>query len=294
MPSKKKKKKSKGRGKAAKKAEQQGTLALDDQMERLKIDHGSQTNADEDENALLEEAIKLATSEKEKMDAAAAEKEEQLAVCNHGHYVETEEEDKVIRMFNETFFSALTSHGSTDSNLGRCLRVANKAVVEKYPDVMNDPSKLKLVVSLLLYYATHHVLQGDCGEAWRLAPFAPYFDKLAEALKGGENVKPNTSIIIELYSCDEHTLVKYLRKHIPCSCLDEKYKEVKSIARTGLCFNCSAMAAERSKMLCCARCGEANYCSRECQKADWPNHKEFWTCGKPVYWNVDVVCSPEL
>ena len=89
----------------------------------------------------------------------------------------------------------------------------------------------------------------------------------------------DTAIIIELYKCDEHTLVKYLRKRIPCSCLDEKYNEVKSITRMGLCFNaqCTSDIVQRSKMMCCARCGEVNYCSRECQKAAWPEHKT--NCG---------------
>ena len=71
----KKKKKSRGKGKKAskmfdgkKEGQQQGTL--DAQMERLNIDEDSQTNADED--ALLEEAIKLAAAEKEALDAVAA------------------------------------------------------------------------------------------------------------------------------------------------------------------------------------------------------------------------------
>lgn len=77
------------------------------------------------------------------------------------------------------------------------------------------------------------------------------------------------------------TLVKYsyLRKNIPCSCLDKKYKEVKSITRMGMCCNemCSLpnQMAKRSTMLCCTGCRVANYCSRECQKAAWPENKEF-------------------
>ena len=55
--------------KGAKKAEgQQGTP--DTQMERLKIEQAN-------EDALLEEAIKLAAAEKEALDAAAAEQKEQ-------------------------------------------------------------------------------------------------------------------------------------------------------------------------------------------------------------------------
>jgi hypothetical protein len=85
-----------------------------------------------------------------------------------------------------------------------------------------------------------------------------------------------------LWSADEHTLVKYLRKNIPCKCLDEKYKEVKSITKMGVCFNsqCSIpdRMVERKSMLYCTRCRQVNYCSAECQKAAWPEHKEL--CNK--------------
>eukprot|EP00986_Skeletonema_menzelii_P013044 scaffold7396_cov127-Skeletonema_menzelii.AAC.7 len=74
-----------------------------------------------------------------------------------------------------------------------------------------------------------------------------------------------------------HTLVSFLKKRIPCSCLDEKYKEVKSIPKIGLCCNhgCSLPfgKTERSLTECCSRCRTANYCSRKCQVAAWPGHK---------------------
>jgi len=87
---------------------------------------------------------------------------------------------------------------------------------------------------------------------------------------------------IELIHADEHTLVKYLRKHIPCSCLDEKYEEVKKIKKMGICFNlqCSLpnREAERSTMLSCTRCRRVNYCSPQCQKVDWTDHKQDCDC----------------
>ena len=82
----------------------------------------------------------------------------------------------------------------------------------------------------------------------------------------------------ELYDADEHTLVIFFRKRIPCKCLDEKYEVVKSIAKVGLCANpkCSLpdRKAARNKMYC-TQCRLENYCSRECQVADWKIHKEY-------------------
>ena len=89
--------------------------------------------------------------------------------------------------------------------------------------------------------------------------------------------------ILELQSADDHTLVSYYRKRIPCSCLDKKYKEVKSVKKMGLCRNpnCSLPdngRVERRKMFSCTRCGVVNYCSVKCQRADWNRHRKG--CGK--------------
>lgn len=137
---------------------------------------------------------------------------------------------------------------------------------------------MKLVVSYFLCNATHHVLQGDFDRARYFAVTASSFEIFASYRRGEKvNLNATTAKMLELGKCDDdHTLVKYLRRRIPCSCLDEVYKEVKSITRTGVCFTCESVV-ERSKMSSCARCGNANYCSRVCQKADWPNHKD--ECG---------------
>ena len=279
MPSKKKKK-SKGGRKAAKKVEKQGEL-LDKQMERLKIDkdEDSQTNADED--ALLEEAIKFAAAEKEKMDAATAEKEEgQLQVqCRHGNVVEAKELIYFVNTFIRTLSYAHVGSSSGDGTVLAGISAATDAVKEKYPNVWYDPSKMKLVVSYFVCNGTQYVLQGDFIRARLFAVMASYFETIA-GFRRSNNVDANTNTaakMLELGKCDdEHTLVKYLKKRIPCSCLDEVYEEVKSITRTGVCFSCSSVV-ERSKMLTCSRCGKANYCGRKCQKAHWPNHKDH--CG---------------
>eukprot|EP00985_Skeletonema_marinoi_P003306 scaffold1383_cov79-Skeletonema_marinoi.AAC.1 len=83
---------------------------------------------------------------------------------------------------------------------------------------------------------------------------------------------------MEILIADDHTLVSFYRKRISCTCLAKKYKEVKSIKKMGYCNNekCPLPGGkvERSKMLYCTRCSVAYYCSRDCQKAAWSEHRE--------------------
>ena len=141
---------------------------------------------------------------------------------------------------------------------------------------------MKLVASFYLFNATQHVLEGNIERAQLFAAVAYFFQEYIAIYVGKQQATINSSKVLELVLADLHTLVKYLKKNIPCNCLDKKYEEVKSIAKMGVCRNekCSLPMVERSKMLYCTRCRDANYCSSECQKAQWPLHKKL--CDKHV------------
>jgi hypothetical protein len=145
--------------------------------------------------------------------------------------------------------------------------------------VWYDPSKLKQVASCFIFWGTQRVLKGDIDSARAFASMACYFEDYIAVVLHETSAASGLAKAVELWSADERTLVKYLKKNIPCNCLDEKYKEVKSITKMGFCFNpqCSIpdRRVERRKMLYCTRCHLANYCSAECQKAHWPKHKEL-------------------
>ena len=255
---------------------------LDAQMEQLQIGGGDSHAGDE--TSLLEEAIKLAAAEKEALEAGAGEKKESpktkgkiIRPCQCGHGYVPGEDHFTIDGFAQTFWSTFNQRENF-CNLAERMRAAYEAVHEKYPGTPQDTYKVKLVVALYLSQGTQMVLQGDLQSARLFAFLAYHFQDYIAVYLDENKATIDTLKQVELLRTDEHTLVKYLRKNIPCSCLDEKYKEVKSVTKMGVCDNleCSLPKhmAKRSKMLYCNGCRVVSYCSRECQKAAWPKHKE--------------------
>ena len=199
--------------------------------------------------------------------------------CQHGIPSELSPDDrKIYDDFINDFSKTFLSRG--DMKVWASLTAAYKATqTEKYAEVY--ASKLETVVSILLSNGTQRILNGDNHLAEVDAFLANYFENTNWAVLLKQETVPTNNwgaVGVEVASGDIHTLVKFYRKRIPCSCLDKKYKEVKSVTRMGCCFNpnCSqpGRRVERSTMFSCSRCGKANYCSVECQKANWKAHKE--------------------
>ena len=198
-------------------------------------------------------------------------------LCRHGCPPSLTNEEKICREFIKTFI--IMTAELTHLNVVEAFVTATDATAEEYVDVYS--SKLNTVISILLARGTHFIL-GERNDIARLyASLACYLGEFIAAGLKKTKASPNFSKVIELYYSDDHTLVSYYRNRISCSCLDEKYKEVKSIKKMGCCYNpnCSHPdgSVERSKMLSCTRCGMVNYCSVECQKFHWKEHKQI--CG---------------
>jgi len=139
---------------------------------------------------------------------------------------------------------------------------------------------MTVIKSLFLAVGTNCILCGDIELARQCASCANYFKAFIEDIfQQSRSMSLETDKNIELSMADEHTLVRYFQKHIPCTCLDGKYKEVKSVKKLGWCGNPQCKIpdrmAERSGMAFCDRCKRVNYCSRKCQKVHWrAGHKE--------------------
>lgn len=92
----------------------------------------------------------------------------------------------------------------------------------------------------------------------------------------------------ELLIGNERRVVSYLKKRIPCTCLDETFTVVKSLPKIGHCSNigCRTEGIELSAMKSCGGCRRSHYCCESCHAAHWPDHKE--ECKQWRKWQASV------
>jgi len=156
--------------------------------------------------------------------------------------------------------------------------MAKSATIDKFADVWKDSAKMEIVISIFLSAGVQEILEGRYSGARKNAAISRYLaDYIAVHLKQTQALMNYPKIHEVHVPRDDHTLVKFYRKRISCSCLDEKYEEVKCIPKMGYCYNpqCEFLCGqvERSKTFYCSRCRCVTYCSRGCQKAHWRTHQ---------------------
>lgn len=187
-------------------------------------------------------------------------------------------EGRICLAFRETFLDGFhnVTFRTQRYEAGERFQSAFDATTKKFGEVWRDESKIGIIVGNLVADATILYLKGKLDDARIYAAFSFFIQDVSSVLINKDR-QPNCTRVCELVEADEHTLVSYLKKLIPCTCLDEKYKEVRSISKTTRCYNenCSLPRGvmEQSKATCCSKCRQATYCSRSCQVQDWPRHK---------------------
>eukprot|EP00984_Skeletonema_dohrnii_P001771 scaffold586_cov112-Skeletonema_dohrnii-CCMP3373.AAC.17 len=168
---------------------------------------------------------------------------------------------------------------TNDPRTASCLIDAENSTKVEFAEVWKDTNMMELAISCFLCLGTETMLNGKYDCARETATLTRYLEQ-RNAMHKTQAVM-NLAKIEELALCssDDHTLVKFYRRRIPCSCLDKKYEEVKSVAKIGVCFNAQCPfpdgMLERSLTMYCSRCRSVTYCSLECQKDQWTNHKEY-------------------
>ena len=152
--------------------------------------------------------------------------------CTHGWNPSEYPHGHDCHMFVEEALESLQNKGS--------LSLAKNMNPQKYPRIWSNSERLDWIVSVLIAIGTELVLQyGDDMAITRQVI------SQSEALRQYQimvlhRIQPKIycARIDDLVYADVRRIVSYTKKRIPCSCLDAKYKEVKSFTKTGMCRNC--------------------------------------------------------
>ena len=86
--------------------------------------------------------------------------------------------------------------------------------------------------------------------------------------------KTGRPLLRDLQSGMDYDTIRFCAKHIPCKCLKTIYARVKSEPRLVTCNICM-VTKERKDFYLCGNCRYIHYCSVECQRADFPRHREL-------------------
>ena len=217
--------------------------------------------------------------------------------CNHGCLVIPESDNPVTR-FMDTFF--VNYFGSEDGSL-RILENL-KDTFQTCQQVWDTTSYRLTTMHMLLGFGTNFLLGNTIVENLifqvAIAVIAlEHYDgtrDIESALFCSRVAAIKQRNLIYSGSSTRRDLLKFFRKRTTCSCLKEIHLEArKTLLKMSKCKYCKEMNPRVSLMVC-SRCRVSQYCSRECQIADWPWHEvdcNLWQAHKQQTKKSETDCK---
>ena len=197
-------------------------------------------------------------------------------LSNHGCDLMSVSDDHPVTSFIDQFYVNLREKGMAVLHSLRSL-------FETHRHIWNNESDRKLAIDILLSIGTNMMLRegsdmsGPGCVAQAIVVLEHYNDSDDIDLVVHKRAVLSSWKDVSIISSERRDTLKFLRKRTTCKCLKKMHLEArKTIPKMGLCWNCKE-EKNRVSLSVCSKCMVIQYCSRECQVAAWPGHKEF--CG---------------
>ena len=188
-------------------------------------------------------------------------------------------DDHPISNFNDQFIINLQKEMTVADNLTN--------LYERHRQIWNNESYRKLVIDIVVRTGTNCLLVDKPKMSW--AMYAAQAIVVLENYNGTDDIDSviNSRVVVSKWenlrvsgSSERRDCLKFYRKRIACKCLKKLHLEArKTIPKLGVCEHCE-QEKERASLSVCSRCMMDQYCSKECQIADWPGHEMI--CDKYV------------
>eukprot|EP00985_Skeletonema_marinoi_P027876 scaffold23502_cov117-Skeletonema_marinoi.AAC.4 len=189
--------------------------------------------------------------------------------------------DEVVRIFAECEVS--------EGIAGLAVDKALSFTRDIFPDVWNDSACLEWISSAFVTIGTIAIINGDVFICATAMGFSESLNQHVAFYYMGSQPLMYVAKIVDLIWAEERRTISYLKKRIPCKCLNEKYKAVKSLPKMYTCCNKTCSLPDRSvnlsAMMTCGGCRREHYCSEECQAAHWEDHRD--ACKGWRKWNAE-------
>ena len=169
--------------------------------------------------------------------------------------------------------------------------------LSRIPKVQEDESERSLATDLLLRFLRNVFLHDSAieGENWfhHRAGNESAICVMVNTLEicgmySDRNVVERRAIKMNnrLANGNRRDVVKFVVKRLPCACLRKLHSAArKKVAKVGACVGC-LKRFPISQLHVCTGCMMDEYCSKECQRADWSRHKQC--CGNPEVMSRDL------
>ena len=202
-----------------------------------------------------------------------------ITECDHGCGILPEVDHPVI-----SFMDDLISQGISDNRLVSVDSFLDRLQTIHGAPILNNESYKSMTIDILTRIGTNMLLS-DAEDTQR----AIGASRMAKAIIILENydgiysleaIFHNRGVATKLRDYNDISSItgirdalKFFSKRTSCSCLNEMHQEARrTLPKMGICYGCNE-EKERVALSVCSRCMVTQYCSRECQVANWPKHK---------------------